>query len=73
MKLDEATELQFESYEQMWQAAGWVVFYKEKNDKVFLSIACHPITGRIVKTIIHPEDANFWQQATFMKLAEHRS
>lgn len=73
MKPKEVIECQFQSYKQLWQAAGWVVFCKKENGKVILSIACHETTGRIVKIIIFNDDAESWEQATFMKLAEHRS
>ena len=64
----------YESPEQVWVAAGWLVLVmRNQQGEVKQTIACHHATGKIVSTRIDDSMNEPWALQTISKITEFKS
>jgi hypothetical protein len=63
----------YESPEQVWVAAGWlVIVMNNKQGKVNKTVACHYATGKIVSIRIDDSMNEPWALQTLSRIAEYK-
>jgi hypothetical protein len=63
----------FESAEQVWVAAGWLVFVsRNQQGEVKQTVACHYATGKIVSIRIDDSMNQPWALQTLSRITEYK-